>query len=312
MDNPQASKLPVPHVSGGYALYLGCTAPVRALNYERAARATAARLGIELIDINDFGCCGFPLKAVQHDAALLLSARNLALAEEQGLDVCALCSSCTGTLAEANHALQNDEALRQRTNQALEAATGHRYNGTVQVRHFVRVLYEQVGLARIRQEVTVDLSGLRLAAHYGCHYLKPVDAHDRFDDPENPHSLDRLITALGAESIYYEGREQCCGGGILGADENTALAMPRLKLERVVAAGADALVIVCPFCDIMYELQQRRIEKLYETRYNVPVIFYPQLLGLAMGLSAEEVGLPLNRVKSKKLMEIAGDGRAQG
>ncbi len=288
-----------------YALYLGCTAPVRAMNYELAARNTASRLGIELADINDFGCCGFPLKSVHHETALLLSARNLALAEEQDVDICALCSSCTGTLAEANHALQDDEELRERVNEELEAATGRRYNGTIQVRHFARVLYEEVGLERIQEAVTVDLSDLQLAAHYGCHYLKPIEAHGGFDDPENPHSLDRLIEALGANSIYYEGREQCCGGGILGADEKTALALPHLKLERAVAAGADALVVICPFCDIMYELQQRRIEKLYETRYNLPVVFYPQLLGLAMGLSAEEVGLRLNRVKSRKLMEMA-------
>ena len=288
-----------------YALYLGCTAPVRAMNYELAARNTASRLGIELVDINDFGCCGFPLKSVHHETALLLSARNLALAEEQGLDVCALCSSCTGTLSEANHALQGDEQLRERINEELEAAAGRRYNGTIQVRHLARILYEEVGLERIAEAVTTDLSDLRLAAHYGCHYLKPVEAHDRFDDPENPHSLDRLIEVLGASSIYYEGREQCCGGGILGADEGTALALPHLKLERAVAAGADAMVVICPFCDIMYELQQRRIEKLYETRYNLPIVFYPQLLGLAMGLSADEVGLPLNRVKSRKLMEIA-------
>jgi len=289
-----------------YALYLGCTAPVRAMNYELAARNTARQLGIDLVDVNDFGCCGFPLKSVHHETALLLSARNLALAEAQGLDLCALCSSCTGTLAEANHALQSDEELRQYINQKLEATTGLRYHGTIRVRHFVRILYEEVGLDRIRAAVTVDLSNLRLAAHYGCHYLKPVEAHDRFDDPENPQSLDRLIEALGASSIYYEGRDQCCGGGILGADEQTALALPHLKLERIAATGADAMVIVCPFCDIMYELQQRRIEKLYETRYNLPVVFYPQLLGLAMGLSAEEVGLPLNRVKSRKLIEIAG------
>jgi heterodisulfide reductase subunit B len=288
-----------------YALYLGCTAPVRAMNYELAARNTANRLGIELVDVNDFGCCGFPLKSVHHETALLLSARNLALAEEQGLDICALCSSCTGTLAEANHALQGDHELRERVNDKLEATTGRRYNSTVRVRHLARILYEEVGLERIRETLTVDLSSLRLAAHYGCHYLKPVEAHDRFDDPENPHSLDRLIEALGASSIYYEGREQCCGGGILGADEKTALALPHLKLERAVAAGADAMVVICPFCDIMYELQQRRIEKLYETRYNLPVVFYPQILGLAMGLSADEVGLPLNRVKSRKLMEIA-------
>jgi len=288
-----------------YALYLGCTAPVRAMNYELASRNTARRLGIELVDINDFGCCGFPVKSVHHEAALLLSARNLALAEEQGLDICALCSACTGTLAEANYALRGDEKLRERVNQELEAAASRTYNGTIRVRHFARILYEEVGLERIREAVTVDLSGLRLAAHYGCHYLKPTEAHDGFDDPENPHSLDRLIEALGASSIYYEGREQCCGGGILGADEETALALPHLKLERAVAAGADALVVICPFCDIMYELQQRRIEKMYETRYNLPVVFYPQLLGLAMGLSADEVGLPLNRVKSRKLMEMA-------
>jgi heterodisulfide reductase subunit B len=188
----------------------------------------------------------------------------------------------------------------------LQVSTGRQYNGTLKVRHFARVLFEQVGLERIRESVSTDLSKLRLAAHYGCHYLKPTEAHDEFDDPEDPKSLDLLITSVGAKSIHYEGRDQCCGGGILGADEQTALALPHLKLERAVAAGADALVVVCPFCDIMYEFQQRRVEKLYETRYRLPVLFYPQLLGLAMGLSAAEVGLRLNRVKSRKLMRIAG------
>ena len=288
-----------------YALYLGCTAPVRTLNYELSARNTARRLGIEFVDINDFGCCGFPVKALDHDTALLMSARNLALAEEQGLDICALCSSCTGTQAEANRLLQEDEDLRERVNDKLEAATGRRYNGTIRVRHYARVLYEEVGVPRIQETVRKDLSSLRLAAHYGCHYLKPAGAHDDFDDPEDPRSLDEMIEALGIESVNYEGRDQCCGGGILAADEKTALAMPHLKLERAVAAGADALVVVCPFCDIMYEFQQRRIEKIYETQYRLPVLFYPQLLGLAMGLSADEVGFRLNRVKSRAIMQAA-------
>jgi heterodisulfide reductase subunit B len=275
------------------------------LNYELAARNTAIQFGIELRDINDFGCCGFPAKSVHHDTALLMSARNLALAEERGLDICALCSSCTGTLAEANHALQQDDELRHRVNRELEAASGRRYNGSIQVRHYARVLYENVGLDRIRQRVAVDLSSWRLAAHYGCHYLKPIDAHDCFDDPEDPRSLDGLITALGAQSVDYEGRDQCCGGGILGADEMTALALPHLKLERVAAVEADAMAVICPFCDIMYEFQQRRIEKLYGARYRLPILFYPQLLGLAIGLSEGDVGLRLNRVKSRKLMELA-------
>jgi heterodisulfide reductase subunit B len=275
------------------------------LNYELAARNTAVQFGIELHDINDFGCCGFPIKSVHHDTALLMSAHNLALAEEQGLDICALCSSCTGTLAEANHVLQHDDELRHRVNLELEAATGRTYNGSIQVRHYARVLYEIVGLDRIHRKVTLDLSSWRVAAHYGCHYLKPIEAHDSFDDPEDPRSLDGLITALGAQSIDYEGRDQCCGGGILGADETTALALPHLKLERVAAVEADAMVVICPFCDIMYEFQQRRIEKLYGARYRMPVLFYPQLLGLSIGLTADEVGLRLNRVKSRKLMELA-------
>jgi heterodisulfide reductase subunit B len=275
------------------------------MNYELAVRNTATRLDIQLTDINEFGCCGFPLKSVHHDSALLLAARNLALAEEQGLDICAVCNSCAGTLAEANHKLTHDDALRRRANEVLKEATGREYHGTIRVRHFARVLYEEIGLERIRESVCVNLDGVRLAAHYGCHFLRPATAHDGFDDPESPRSLDRLIEVLGAVSVPYDGRDQCCGGGILGADEQTALSLPRLKLERAAAAGVDALVVICPFCDIMYELQQRRIEKIYNTRFDLPVVFYPQLLGLAMGLSAQQVGLQLNRVKSRKLIGIA-------
>jgi len=288
-----------------YALYPGCTAPVRAINYEVATRNVARALGVPLHDINDFGCCGFPVKSVHTHSQLLLSTRNLALAEQQGLDICAVCNSCTGTLAEANHRLQQDEALREQVNTDLEQATGLRYHGTVRVRHIARILFEEVGLERIREQVKVDLSDLKLAAHYGCHYLKPAEAHDCFDDPEDPHSLDALIEATSAISVSYEGRYQCCGGGILGADEETALAMSRLKLERIVQVGADAMVVICPFCDIMYEMQQKRIEKMYDTEYKLPVLYYPQVLGMALGLSEAEIGLSLNRVKSRKIVQIA-------
>jgi heterodisulfide reductase subunit B len=274
------------------------------MNYELAVRNTAQILGVPLEDINDFGCCGFPVKSVHVPSALLLAARNLALAEAQGMDICAVCNSCTGTLADANHQLQHNEELRERVNRELEETVGLHYDGTIRVRHFARILYEEVGLDRIREAVKVDLSQLRLAAHYGCHYLKPHEVHEGFDDPENPQTLDQLIEATGATSIDYEGRLQCCGGGILGADEETALAMPHLKLDRITAVGADAMIIICPFCDIMYELQQRRIEKMYDTEYKLPVLFYPQVLGLALGLSGDEVGLRLNRVKSRTLMQL--------
>ena len=284
-----------------YAFYLGCTVPVRAMNYEMAARKVAERLGIELVDVDGFSCCGFPAKPLDWQAGLLMAARNLTLAEAQGLDVLTLCSACTGTLTEANHRLKEDAELRAWANEQL-AEMGRTYKGTVRVRHFARMLYEKVGVEALQEAVTVPLADFGFAPHYGCHYLKPSHLYDGFDDPENPQSLDRLIKATGAGVVRYEDEGQCCGGGILGFDEETALLMTKQKLDHVVAAGADAMVLICPFCAIMYEANQRRVERLYETSYKLPVLYYPQILGLAMGFSPEEMGLKLNRVKPRELL----------
>jgi heterodisulfide reductase subunit B len=294
------------------------------MNYEMSTRRVAEQLDIELVDIDGFSCCGFPAKPLDWEAGLLMAARNLALAEAQGLDILTLCSACTGTLTEANHRLREDAELRAWTNEQLAdmsnvdsvrpcsgqaAGSTLAYGGKVHVRHFARVLFEEVGAEALRGEVMVGANGERLledfgfAPHYGCHYLKPSHLYDGFDDPENPQSLDRLIEATGARALRYEDEGQCCGGGILGFDEETALLMTRQKLDHVTEAGADAMVLICPFCAIMYEANQRRVERLYDATYRLPVLYYPQILGLAMGFSMEEVGLKLNRVKPRKLIE---------
>jgi len=272
------------------------------MNYEMSARKVAGRLGIELVDVDGFSCCGFPAKPLDWKAGLLMAARNLALAEAQGLDLLTLCSACTGTLTEANHRLKEDAELRAWANEQL-ADMGHVYKGTVRVRHFARMLYEEIGVERLREEVTVSLADFKFALHYGCHYLKPSHLYDGFDDPENPQSLDRLVEATGARVVRYEDESQCCGGGILGFDEKTALLLTKQKLDHITAAQADAMVLICPFCSIMYEANQRRVEKLYETEYKLPVLYYPQILGLAMGFSLEDVGIKLNRVKPRKLIK---------
>jgi heterodisulfide reductase subunit B len=277
------------------------------MNYEMSARCVAERLDIELVDVDGFSCCGFPAKPLDWEAGLLMAARNLALAEAQGLDILTLCSACTGTLTEANHRLRDDDELRAWANEEL-ADMGHTYRGRVRVRHFARVLYEEVGIETLREEVTDSADGkqlledLRFAPHYGCHYLKPSHLYDDFDDPENPQSLDRLIEATGARVVRYEDEAQCCGGGILGFDEETALLLTRQKLDHVAEAGADAMVLICPFCAIMYEANQRRVEKLCGVTYRLPVLYYPQILGLALGFSMEEMGLKLNRVKPRGLI----------
>jgi heterodisulfide reductase subunit B len=271
------------------------------MNYEISTRKVAERLGIELVDIGGSSCCGFPARPLDWEAGLLMAARNLALAGAQDLDILTLCSACTGTLTEANRRLTEDAELRAWANQQLDAM-GPTYRGEVQVRHVARMLYEEVGVEALRDTVMVSLEPFGFAPHYGCHYLKPSHLYDGFDDPENPQSLDRLIEATGARAVRYEDEGQCCGGGILGFDEETALLVTKQKLDHVAEAGADAIVLICPFCAIMYEANQRRVERLFGATYRLPVLYYPQILGLAMGFSMEEMGLRLNRIKPRGLI----------
>jgi len=285
-----------------YALFLGCTVPVRGMNYETSARQVAQKLGIALVDKEGFSCCGFPVQSVNKHAALLLAARNLSLAEEAGLDICVLCSACGVNLSEANHAFQSDPDLLSRINADLKAV-GKSYSGKTKVKHFVRILYEEVGLDQLRKHIRQPLSGLAVAPFYGCHYLKPAEIHDRFEDPEDPKSLEQLIEITGAQALYHSSRISCCGGGVLGIDEPTAQKVAKMTLDSAKATGADALVLQCGTCDVMLEVSQKKIGKTFEVEYNLPVVYYPQLLGLAMGISPEELGFALNRVGSREFLE---------
>jgi heterodisulfide reductase subunit B2 len=286
-----------------YTLFLGCTVPVRALNYEISARKVAEKLGLHLSDVPDFSCCGYPIKSVHRYAYLLMAARNLALAEKKGLPLCTLCSACCGSLTEANHEIQEDEKLRKRINKDLFEWVGLRYGGGIRVTHFIRVLDQEVGRKRISEQVRADLSSLRVAPHYGCHYTKPSTIYNKIENPEDPKSLDELIKATGAQSVQYEDKLQCCGGGVLAIDEQVALAMAHGKLDHLRAQQADAMILICPFCNIMYEGNQRKIEKVYQTEYKLPILYYPQLLGLALGLEPDELGMKMNRVKTTELLK---------
>jgi heterodisulfide reductase subunit B len=286
-----------------YTLFLGCTVPVRAANYELSARKVADRLDVQLHDIPEFACCGYPIKSVNHYAYLLMAARNLALAEEKGYPLCTLCSACCGALTEANHEIQEDEKLRNRINEDLSRSIGKEYKGSIRVTHYVRVLKEDVGYKKIAKEIQVDLSSLHLAPHYGCHYTKPSTVYARIEDPENPKSLDELIEVSGAKSISYENKLSCCGGGVLAIDEQVALGMAKNKLDRIRASQADGMILICPFCDIMYESNQKKIEKMTGKDYKLPILFYPQLLGLAMGMEPDELGMKMNRVKPNELLK---------
>jgi heterodisulfide reductase subunit B len=288
-----------------YAFFPGCLAPVMARQFELSARKVAKKLGVELIDLEDFACCGFPIRSVDQETALLLAARNLSVAEDAGMDVCTICTGCASTLAEASKELTHNDGLRTKVNEKLKKID-RAYKGESQVKHFVRVLHEDIGPKKIKNKVKNDLDGLKVASHYGCHYLKPSDVFDEFENPEFPRTLDDLVSALGAETVEYEDKTQCCGGVILDVDDNIALAMAQRKLDHIKAVGANAMVLMCPLCGSMYDRNQRVIERRFSAAYDLPVLYYPQILGLALGMNPKELGLEMNRVKTSDLLGNLG------
>ena len=284
-----------------YALFLGCTIPARSRNYELSARRVAHKVGLELVDVEDFICCGFPIKSADQKSSMILGAYNLSLAQENKLNVCTLCSSCTSALTEVVHHLSEDRDQRKEVNQAL-SKVDLKYGDAVKVRHFARILYEDVGLENIKQHFQKSLDGLSIAVHYGCHYLKPSEIFDHFDEAEDPQTLDALVALTGARVVDYSGKKRCCGGPILPVDEKTALSVAKEKLDDISDAGADAICLVCPFCSVMYDSNQKSIESEFGTSYNLPVLYLPQVLGLAMGFDRKELGLNVNVVKTKELL----------
>jgi heterodisulfide reductase subunit B len=284
-----------------YAFFLGCTIPARSRNYELSARKVAERLDIELVDVEEFMCCGFPVKASDYRSAEVMGAYNLCLAQEKGLDMCVLCSSCASQLTEVAHSLSQDGPDREQVNQEL-SRVGLKYDGGVKVRHFARILLEEIGIDTITEHFVKDLIGLKTAIHYGCHYLKPSEIYDGFDDVEDPKSIEALVAITGARVIDYPGKKRCCGGPVLPVDENVALAVAKEKLDDLADAGADAMCLVCPFCSVMYDGNQKSIESEFGTNYSLPVLYLTQILGLAMGFDRKELGLNMNIVKTKELL----------
>jgi heterodisulfide reductase subunit B len=280
-----------------YALFLGCTIPARLQHYESAARAVLEELDVRAIDIKEFNCCGYPLRNINFEAFILLSARNLALAERQGLDVLALCQCCFGTLKKAQVLLQEDEALRKEVNAVL-AKEGLHYKKGVEVRHLLQVLYHEVGIKAIKRHIARPFAGLSIAAHYGCHVLRPSSVV-HFDDPIAPTLFDELVEITGAQSVPWQRRLECCGAPLRGVNDELSTALTEKKLEDGKGAGADYLCVACPYCQIQFDTVQSGMSAKGGGNHRLPTLLYPQLLGLCMGITEKALGLEANQVPIK-------------
>jgi heterodisulfide reductase subunit B len=278
-----------------YALYLGCTVQSEQYGYEASVRSTMPVLGVELIDIQGASCCGFPpFSSVNELAWLYSSARNMAIAEGMGLPMFALCNGCNLSFVETKYKLEQAPSLKTKINEKL-AKEGLRYEGKAELVHVFELLHDRIGEKKITGAVMKPLKGLRFATHPGCHAIRPSRI-GRPDDPENPKKLDDLITWLGAEASDYPEKIDCCGSSLAVTSGKIVLDIAGDKLKAVKRYGFDGLVTTCPFCFKVYDNKQRAIQvTVGDKELDVPVFYYTQLLGLALGVDPESLGLDLNQ-----------------
>jgi len=284
-----------------YAFFLGCTIPYRVSSYEISARKVFDKLGVELVEMPDANCCGLPVDPANHELTLALSARNLCLAEQQNLNIVTLCTGCATTMRKTNKLLKTDKKMRDEVNGVLRQVDLE-FKGTVEVKHMVQALKEDVGYEKIKNTVQRPLTSLRVAEHAGCHLLRPVKLMG-WDDPEEPQVLKDLIELTGAKCLGYLDEAECCGYTVIAIDEKVSLQLAREKLSHVKAVGAQALVTFCPSCHLMFDVNQSRIERAFNESFSLPVLHYTQLLGLAMGMSPDELAIKELRVDPSRLLQ---------
>ena len=284
-----------------YLFFLGCAVPYRVSSYEISSRKVLQKLGVKLSEMPDFNCCGLPLDTISHETMLTLASKNLAIAEQAGLKIITLCPGCAGTLKKVNKVLKEDKVLREQINENLREAEME-FKGSVETKHILQFLIEDIGVEEIKKKIVNPLSNLKVAEHVGCHLLRPKNYID-FDDPEDPKVLRTLIEATGATCLNYMNETECCGAPSVGVNDKVALMLARDKLDHVKTVGAQALITSCPFCHIMFDTNELRIERVFAEKYGIPILHYPQLLGLAMGMTPEELAFKELRVDTSKILK---------
>jgi len=281
-----------------YALFVGCTVAYKLPHLEAATRYVMNALGIYPVHL-PFSCCPDPNGVHSYNSELwyTLAARNLALAEEQALDIVTLCSGCYATLKHSRELLNKDPGLQKRINGRLKSV-GRQYSGKSRVLHFYQLLYEQIGYERLRQLVVKPLQDLRIAVHYGCHSLRPKQMNPP-ENAEHPQWLWQFADqVLGAETAHYLDESQCCGAGLREVDQDTALALTQRKIEQIEEVGANALLVPCPSCYLQFDAGQRLLKRSDNNAITGTAVFYQtELLAIAMGAQPESIGMKFHMIK---------------
>jgi heterodisulfide reductase subunit B len=284
-----------------YVLYPGCLMPTEQYAYELSIRSILPAYDIELIDIEGFSCCGEPMKSVNQFLTLYLSARNLALSEANELDMFIPCPMCHLALSECNHILNGDEKLREKINSLLDEE-GLQWRGETKLVHTVDLFHHVIGTEKIKQSIKKPLSGLVLAPHYGCHLIRP-SAVGRPVNPEDPQMMETLLHAIGVETMPYAEKLDCCGAPLLANLPDSALTKAGQKMQAVQEQNYDGLVTMCPWCHKMFDARQKKAAETVASDISIPVVYFTQLLGVALGIEEKRLGFEFNLSPVDKLLE---------
>jgi heterodisulfide reductase subunit B len=282
-----------------YAYYPGCSAESTARDMHQSTLAVAEALGIELVEPGGWTCCG-ATAGHQTDRILAASlpAANLVKIADMGLECVVNCAACYNRMMVANHEISSDSQIRESVCEAI----GRDYDGKVLVRHFIEVLLEDVGLEKITDAAIRSLNGLKVACYYGCLLVRPPKVVN-FDDPENPTSLDKLVKAIGGESIDWPYKVECCGGGLSLSRTDIVVQLADSILSMAESAGADCIAVSCPMCQVNLDLRQQDIKKQTGRDYSIPILYITQLLGLSFGISSDKLGLKKLMVSPSSVLE---------
>lgn len=292
-----------------YLFYPGCSMERSAKSYLDSLKAIEPLLDMELQEIEDWNCCGATeYSSINRTASHALVGRNLAIAQEMSNGtntLMAACSACYLNLSKTDYTMAEDQVFSEKINDALSSGGLSYQPGSLEVRHALDVIFNDVGLEKIKSLVKKPLTGLRVAAYYGCMITRP-DMNHYFDNPEYPTVLEKLMDVLGAEVIDFPMKTHCCSGHMTQIKAETAYELIRRLLDGATQYHADILVTLCPMCQLNLDAFQHETNKFFHTDFNVPVLYFTQLIGLAFGLDEKDLGLGSEFVDSKPALAKIG------
>ncbi len=275
-----------------YAFFQGCNIPIRIRQYATSTVAVFNTFGIELKIVSDFNCCGYPARNVDEKAYLLPSVRNMAIAEKMNLDILVICNCCFASLQKAKNVLAKDSRLKDELNGYL-AKEGLQYHGNVQIRHYLTVLFEEVGKEQISSRLVSQFKALNISVIHGCHILRPREI-TTFDDSFVPKITEELLHITGATSLDWPGKLECCGAALAGINDELSKKLLLEKITGARRAGADFITPICAYCHLQFDTTQKNMSKENPAEKLLPVLLYPQLLGLCLGIDDKALAIEQN------------------